>query len=257
MNPETGLSEHAARRKDWFGSPARRVQRRLHRCPDPLHGAARSVSSVNRKIGVPAFRRWSWQPRSCCFRSSGAISSRRSTPDSSGCTCAPLPGTRLESTKVIFSQVEEEIRGIIPEDEIELVLDNIGLPAESFNFAFGDGATIGTFDGEILVALKEAARAHPEYIAELRRELPQQFPGSDVLLPAGRHRQPDSELRPAGPDRHPDGGLRSAATIDMARKIRQRDRARSRRGGRARAPGDERSRPARRSRPDARRANSA
>jgi multidrug efflux pump subunit AcrB len=87
------------------------------------------------------------------------------------------PGTRLEETKILFSRVTEELRRVIPKEEIELVLDNIGRPAESFNFAFGDGATIGTFDGEILVALKEGNHGPtPKYVEELRRRLPQRFP---------------------------------------------------------------------------------
>jgi multidrug efflux pump subunit AcrB len=87
------------------------------------------------------------------------------------------PGLRLESTKVIFSRVEEELRKVIPGSEIELILDNVGRPAESFNFAFGDGATIGTFDGEILVALKEGQHGPTEeYIRRLRRQLPIRFP---------------------------------------------------------------------------------
>ncbi len=87
------------------------------------------------------------------------------------------PGTRLEETKILFSRVTEELRRVIPREEIELVLDNIGRPAESFNFAFGDGATIGTFDGEILVALKEGKHGPtPKYVEELRRRLPQRFP---------------------------------------------------------------------------------
>jgi multidrug efflux pump subunit AcrB len=70
-----------------------------------------------------------------------------------------------------------ELRRVIPPEEIELVLDNIGRPAESFNFAFGDGATIGTFDGEILVALKEGQHGPTEkYVEELRRRLPERFP---------------------------------------------------------------------------------
>src|SRR5580700_2541280 len=86
-------------------------------------------------------------------------------------------GTRLESTKLIFSRVEEELRRVIPPDEIELVLDDIGRPAESFDFAFGDGATIGTFDGEILVALKEGKHGPTvKYISELRQRLPRAFP---------------------------------------------------------------------------------
>jgi multidrug efflux pump subunit AcrB len=88
------------------------------------------------------------------------------------------PGLRIESTKLLFTDVENELRRVIPAREIELVLDNIGRSAESFNFAFGDGATIGTFDGEILVALKEGEhRPTQEYITQLRKTLPERFPG--------------------------------------------------------------------------------
>ena len=55
------------------------------------------------------------------------------------------PGTRIEDTKIFFSQVEDEIRRVIPTSELALVLDDIGRPAESFNFGFSDGSTIGTF----------------------------------------------------------------------------------------------------------------
>lgn len=86
-------------------------------------------------------------------------------------------GTRIEQTEVYFSQVESAIREIIPEHEVELVLDNIGLPNRTYAMAFGDSATTGMADGEILVALAHH-RAHstPEYMATLRRELPGRFP---------------------------------------------------------------------------------
>ena len=50
------------------------------------------------------------------------------------------PGTRLEETKRIFSHVEGAIRGVIPADQLDLVLDNVGVPPDSFNLAFSDGA---------------------------------------------------------------------------------------------------------------------
>jgi multidrug efflux pump subunit AcrB len=56
------------------------------------------------------------------------------------------PGTRIETTKVVFSQVEEQIRKIIPSDQVDLIMDNIGLTPETFNYAFGDGATISSAD---------------------------------------------------------------------------------------------------------------
>jgi multidrug efflux pump subunit AcrB len=86
------------------------------------------------------------------------------------------PGTRLEETKIIFSQVEQEIRRIIPPEELDLILDDIGVPPDSFNLAFGDGATLGSFDGQVLLALKENHRPVHEYMAEMRKRLPEAFP---------------------------------------------------------------------------------
>ncbi|QDU29158.1 Multidrug resistance protein MdtC [Anatilimnocola aggregata] len=86
-------------------------------------------------------------------------------------------GTRVEQTERYFTQVEEAIREIIPQHEVELVLDNIGLPNRTYAMAFGDSATTGMADGEILVSLSHhRAKSTPDYIADLRRELPGRFP---------------------------------------------------------------------------------
>ena len=85
-------------------------------------------------------------------------------------------GTRLERTQDYFNQVENEIRRIIPPEEIESVIDNIGLPNRTYSMAFGESATTGMGDGEILIALAHRrSRSTPEYVAELRRELPKKF----------------------------------------------------------------------------------
>jgi CzcA family heavy metal efflux pump len=86
-------------------------------------------------------------------------------------------GTRVEETERYFTQVEQAIREIVPEHEVELILDNIGLPNRTYAMAFGDSATTSMADGEILVALSHH-RTHstPDYVAQLRRELPGRFP---------------------------------------------------------------------------------
>ena len=87
------------------------------------------------------------------------------------------PGTRIETTKVVFSEVEDQIRKTIPANELELIIDNIGLSPETFNYAFGDGATISSADGEILIALNEKHHGPAEqYIKQLRLQLQSQFP---------------------------------------------------------------------------------
>ncbi len=50
-------------------------------------------------------------------------------------------GTRIEQTEVVFAQIEDEIRQVIPPREIGTIIDNIGIPNGGFNLAFGDNPT--------------------------------------------------------------------------------------------------------------------
>ncbi len=85
------------------------------------------------------------------------------------------PGTRLEDTQRYFAQVEGAIRQIVGDDQIEVILDNIGLPYSGINIALSDTATVGPMDGEILISLKEKHTSTPAHVADLRRELPGRF----------------------------------------------------------------------------------
>jgi multidrug efflux pump subunit AcrB len=85
-------------------------------------------------------------------------------------------GTRIENTEGIFQAVEDKIREIIPERERDRIVDNIGLPARSYNLAYADGSTIGVNDGVILVALKEGHAPTADYVRKLREVLPAAFP---------------------------------------------------------------------------------
>ncbi len=86
-------------------------------------------------------------------------------------------GTRIETTEQIFSAVEDEIRRTIPSGEIKLILDNFGVVSDKFSLAFGDNATIGSHDGEILVQLhRDRRKSTPEYLDDLRRNLRARFP---------------------------------------------------------------------------------
>ena len=85
-------------------------------------------------------------------------------------------GTRIERTELIFQAIEDKIREVIPENEREQILDNIGLPARNYNLAFSDGTTIGVNDGVILVTLKEGHPPTSSYVHKLREALPAAFP---------------------------------------------------------------------------------
>jgi len=87
---------------------------------------------------------------------------------------APV-GTRIEETALRFSQVEDVIRETIPPEELDIILDNIGLPTP-VNLGFTDTATIASFDGEILVSLNKKHGPTQKYVEELRKKLFARFP---------------------------------------------------------------------------------
>ena len=86
-------------------------------------------------------------------------------------------GTRIEETEVRFSDLEHEIRAIIPPDEIEMLIDNIGIPNSWPAIAQGDIPTISSADGEILISLNKEKHAPTRgYEVLLRKRLRQRFP---------------------------------------------------------------------------------
>jgi multidrug efflux pump subunit AcrB len=88
---------------------------------------------------------------------------------------APV-GTRIEETQHVFTQVENVIRSVIPKDEIDLVLANIGLPF-NLNLALSDTATISSADGEILVSLNPQKHGPTwDYVKKIRQELIAKYP---------------------------------------------------------------------------------
>ncbi|HVP45575.1 MAG TPA: efflux RND transporter permease subunit [Bryobacteraceae bacterium] len=89
---------------------------------------------------------------------------------------APV-GTRIEKTEMLFADIDNEIRQVIPPDEIDTIIDNIGVPFGGFNLAFGDNTTIGTDDGDILISLKsEKHGPTAEYTYRLRQRFHERFP---------------------------------------------------------------------------------
>ncbi len=86
-------------------------------------------------------------------------------------------GLRLEETERVYANVEKTIKESISAADLNLILDNIGIP-QSVNLAFTDTPTISSNDGEILISLKpDHQTTTPDYVRELRRILPAAFPG--------------------------------------------------------------------------------
>jgi multidrug efflux pump subunit AcrB len=94
-------------------------------------------------------------------------------------------GTRIEETARLCDLIEQSIHQEIPGSEIASIIDNIGLPYSSINLSYSNSAPIGPSDADILVSLAPKHRPTEEYVHDLRRKLPSEFPGvSFAFLPA-------------------------------------------------------------------------
>jgi multidrug efflux pump subunit AcrB len=135
------------------------------------------------------------------------------------------PGTRIESTQQYFAQVEAAVREIVGNDQIEVILDNIGLPYSGINIALSDTATVGPMDGEILVSLKKKHSPTPQHMADLRRELPGRFPTlqfffqpADIVNQVLNFGQPAPiDIRVSGPSSDASYAVASKLTADLKR----------------------------------------
>src|SRR6202167_5349340 len=65
------------------------------------------------------------------------------------------PGTRIEETARLFDLIEQIVRQTIPPDQLDNIVDNIGLPYSGINMAYQNTGTIGPEDGDALISLKE------------------------------------------------------------------------------------------------------
>ena len=86
-------------------------------------------------------------------------------------------GTRIEEMARICDEVEKRIRTVIPTNDLDGVLDNIGVPYSGINTSYANNGTFGPADAEVLISLKEGHEPTADYVAQLRRELPHAFPG--------------------------------------------------------------------------------
>ena len=91
-------------------------------------------------------------------------------------------GTRIEETAQIADRINASIRELIPAEELETILDNLGVPNSSINLSYSTSGTIGTLDGEILMGLKKGHRPTEQFVTLLRRELPKRFPGIEFFF---------------------------------------------------------------------------
>ncbi|MXN76672.1 AcrB/AcrD/AcrF family protein [Burkholderia sp. 4701] len=91
-------------------------------------------------------------------------------------------GYRIEETARLADQVERVVREVVPPDELGAIVDNLGQPISGINLSYSNAGTIGSLDGEILIALKPGHAATQHYVERLRALLPERFPGAEFFF---------------------------------------------------------------------------
>ena len=86
-------------------------------------------------------------------------------------------GTRIENVADLCDQVDNTIRETIPKNEVETIIDNIGLPYSGLNTSYSNSGAISSADADISVQLSEKHHPTDEYVQKLRRILNERFPG--------------------------------------------------------------------------------
>src|SRR5690242_14776733 len=94
-------------------------------------------------------------------------------------------GTRVEESANKFAAIQKAIREILPPGEIATMVDNLGMPVSGINMTYNNTGVIGPQDGDIQIKLVEGHGPTAHYVAELRKQLPERFPGFTFsFLPA-------------------------------------------------------------------------
>jgi multidrug efflux pump subunit AcrB len=86
------------------------------------------------------------------------------------------PGTRLEATEAWFARVEDAVRELVPPQDLETMLAQLGLP-QGYSLAVSDSPNLSSSDGELLVRFTpHRSRSTEHYQHLLREELGRRFP---------------------------------------------------------------------------------
>jgi multidrug efflux pump subunit AcrB len=84
-------------------------------------------------------------------------------------------GVRIEDTAQVMADIQREIRSLIPKEELQFIVENIGTPS-SVNQAWVETTAISSSDGEILVQLNSGHGPSEGYIEKTRTMLAEKFP---------------------------------------------------------------------------------
>ena len=92
-------------------------------------------------------------------------------------------GTRIEETARTVDQIEQMMRQIIPANQVEMIVDNMGIPYSGINLSYNTTGTMSAADGDILVSLKENHDPTNRFVEAIRARMHHDFPDVGVWFP--------------------------------------------------------------------------
>lgn len=98
-------------------------------------------------------------------------------------------GTRLEETAAKVTEIQREIRKIVPPAELQTVYEQIGVP-DAINLSLVDSAVVGSFEAEIMLQLRAPHARSQDYLVKIRQRIAERFPEVKLF-----ERPPDATSR--------------------------------------------------------------
>jgi multidrug efflux pump subunit AcrB len=92
-------------------------------------------------------------------------------------------GTRIEETAQTVDQIEQMMRQIIPANQVQMIVDNTGIPYSGINLSYNTTGTMSSADCDILVSLKENHDPTNQFVETIRTRMHQDFPDVGVWFP--------------------------------------------------------------------------
>ena len=92
-------------------------------------------------------------------------------------------GMRIEETARNVDLMERMIREVIPANQLQGIIDNLGIPYSGINLSYNTTGTMSSADADILVSLNAKHDPTDNFIQAIRTRLQREFPGVSYWYP--------------------------------------------------------------------------
>jgi len=92
-------------------------------------------------------------------------------------------GTRIEEVARQVDQIETAIRQEIPKEQLQGIIDNIGLPYSGINLTYSNSGVASAADADIFVSLNPKHDPTAKFVSAVRQRMHRDFPGITAYFP--------------------------------------------------------------------------